>query len=172
MRAIGAVLGLDVPIHDRDPVAPPARDGLAAADGAGGVAGDGLEGVGAGVDQISVTPRPSAAPQGAAAIADAAIADQVDGSRGALDEAVDHLDVGIGAHRDGDAPSDDVAVDDPDVAVAVDLDAVAARVDKAVRQTLFRETAAGIKDRNADADPEVIEAAIDEAINSVRETGT
>ena len=45
-------------------------------------------------------------------------------------------------------------------------------VDKAVRQTLFRETAAGIKDRNADADADVIEAAIDEAIQTARETGS
>ena len=45
-------------------------------------------------------------------------------------------------------------------------------VDKAVRQTLFRETAASIKDRNASADPDVIEAAIEEAINSARETGS
>ena len=43
-------------------------------------------------------------------------------------------------------------------------------VDKAVRQTLFRETAASVKDRNADADSDVIEAAIDEAIKWSRET--
>lgn len=43
-------------------------------------------------------------------------------------------------------------------------------VDKAVRQMLFRETAASVKDRNADADTDGIEAAIDESIERFRET--
>lgn len=43
-------------------------------------------------------------------------------------------------------------------------------VDKAVRQTLFRETAASVKDRNAEVDSDMIEAAIDEAIEWSRET--
>ncbi len=42
-------------------------------------------------------------------------------------------------------------------------------VDKAVRQTLFREAVAGVKDRNA-ADSDLIEAAIEEAIERSSET--
>lgn len=43
-------------------------------------------------------------------------------------------------------------------------------VDKAVRQTLFRETAAGVKNRNAAVDSDLIEAAIEEAIEWSSET--
>lgn len=42
-------------------------------------------------------------------------------------------------------------------------------VDKAVRQTLIRETVAGVKERNA-ADSDLIEAAIEEAIERSLET--
>ncbi len=43
-------------------------------------------------------------------------------------------------------------------------------VDKAVRQTLFRETAAGVKVRNAPVDSDLIETAIEEAIEWSSET--
>ncbi len=43
-------------------------------------------------------------------------------------------------------------------------------VDKAVRQTLFRETVASVKERNADRDADLIEGAIREAIEWSRET--
>ena len=67
-------LGLDVAVRDGDPLAIPARDGRAAADGTRNVVGDGFEGVGAGVDQVAVATRPGASPQGATAVADAAVA--------------------------------------------------------------------------------------------------
>lgn len=43
-------------------------------------------------------------------------------------------------------------------------------VDKAVRQTLFRETVSEIKERNSDADQSLIEATIAEAVDWARET--
>jgi hypothetical protein len=45
-------------------------------------------------------------------------------------------------------------------------------VDRAVRQALFRETIETVKERNADTPPELIEAAIEEAIAWSRETGS
>lgn len=45
-------------------------------------------------------------------------------------------------------------------------------VDRAVRQALFRETVETLKERNADTPPELIEAAIEEAITWSRETGS
>ncbi|MEO0509695.1 MAG: ribbon-helix-helix domain-containing protein [Verrucomicrobiota bacterium] len=44
-------------------------------------------------------------------------------------------------------------------------------VDQAVRQALFRETVDTVKERNADTPPELIEAAISEAIEWSREAG-
>lgn len=44
-------------------------------------------------------------------------------------------------------------------------------VDRAVRQALFRETVESVKERNADTPPELIKAAIEEAIAWSRETG-
>lgn len=44
-------------------------------------------------------------------------------------------------------------------------------VDHAVRQALFRETVESAKSRNAETPPDIIQAAIDEAIVWSRETG-
>lgn len=44
-------------------------------------------------------------------------------------------------------------------------------VDHAVRQSLFRETVESVKERNAETPPELIQAAIDEAIAWSRESG-
>jgi hypothetical protein len=44
-------------------------------------------------------------------------------------------------------------------------------VDHAVRQALFRETVESVKSRNAETPPDIIQAAIDEAIAWSRETG-
>ncbi|TVP78451.1 MAG: hypothetical protein EA353_08255 [Puniceicoccaceae bacterium] len=44
-------------------------------------------------------------------------------------------------------------------------------VDRAVRQAIFHETVDAMKERNAEAPVELIEAAIDEAVDWARETG-
>lgn len=45
-------------------------------------------------------------------------------------------------------------------------------VDYSVRQALFRETVQSVKQNNADTPPELIEAAIEDAIAWSRETGS